>query len=794
MVRLCVRSTSIDLTDLTTGTSGLGTGAKVVIGTYPLGSSDNTTHPNFGLAVISNQLVINTGSPIVTGIRNTPYSQTLVASGGAEPLSWSVSSGSLPAGLTLDASTGNISGTPTTTGVSQFTIQVVDNAALVGSKQFSLEIAEAPLSIVTAPDLVDGLLDQPYEVTLDSDGGSTPHTWSHTAGQLPPGLILSSRGELSGVPTAVGNYSFETTVTDNTAQRTQRYFNLNVTHTPTILGGSSLIPGVRGVAYSHQFLAADTRSYVWTITAGALPPGLTLTSTGLIKGIATAAGSYTFTVRAQGSSGSPTSREITLTILSANVAPTLQVPVFPETIVGNAGFRQRIIASPSPSSISASGLPPGLVIDAKTGWITGKPTRAGVYVITLKAANAAGSSPVEYAVIRVKALPAGAVGTFHALVEPVQEVNILLGGRIDLTTTLTGSYTLTLTQGSAVIRNTGVLSTNVASLNPRVIATLGNLKLNLILDTSTHNLTGTLSYINAAGTPIPAIVSGWRQTWSTTFGSDAYAGFYTSGLNLASHIDIETVPQGSGAAWVYVSRLGNTLISGRTATGAFFTTPGILAADGRIILHSRQNSNLGILQGTLRIRPNSDITKNRLSGEAIWRKGNSITNLYPSAFGPVSITADGGWMGNTDIVRGVVTGATGGRVLGLPAGGVASAIAFTKGGLAGAAIQPSINPFTFSHTPVNNLPATQAILPVAGTTFNQARVTLLLGAKTGFFSGGFTLLDGGRRRNATYYGTVVRTADDSFQAVGHFLLPKLPQLGETGAPQVLSGKVTITQP
>lgn len=787
-------STSIDLTDLTTGSSGLGTGAKVVIGSYPLGTSDNTAAPNFGLVPISNQLVINTGSPIVTGVRNTAYDQTLVASGGAEPLTWSISSGSLPAGLTLNPSTGNISGTPTTTGISSFTVQVEDNAALVGSKNFTLEIAEAPLSIITPESLVDGLLDQPYQLILDSDGGSTPHTWSHTAGVLPPGLVLTTAGELSGVLTAVGTYNFQLTVTDVTAQRAQRYFSLNVTHAPSILGGSSLVPGVVRLGYSHQFVAADPRPYVWTVTAGTLPAGLTLSNSGLLKGTPTTAGSSTFTVKAQGASGSPTSREFSLTILSTNVAPTLQIPTIPETSVGDNGFRQRIIASPYPSTISAVGLPPGLVINPKTGWITGKATRAGVFVATIKATNAAGSSPVEYVIFRVKALQGGAIGTFHALVSPVQEVNLLLGGRIDLTTTITGSYTLTLTQGSAVIKNAGTLKTDPASLNPRVIATVGNLKLNLILDSSTQNLTGSLSFINAAGTPIPAAVNGWRQTWSNTFASDGYAGFYTTALNLANNIDIETVPQGSGAVWVIVSRLGATLVAGRTATGDLITTPGILAADGRVLLYSRQNANLGVIQGVFRITPNANITRNRISGDAIWRKGNSITNIYPSAFGPVSITATGGWMGNSQIVNGNVIQYTGGQVLGLPAPAVPSSITFTKGGLAGAAIKPDVNPFTFRHTVINKEPAVLAELPAPGSLFNPTALTLGLRAKTGFFSGDFKLLDNGKRRVATFHGAIIRTPDDSFQAVGYFLLPKLLQLGETGKPQILSGKVVITQP
>src|SRR5207244_3376109 len=77
------------------------------------------------------------------------YSTTLNSSGGTAPFSWSVSAGSLPAGLSLTAGNGVINGTPSAAGVSGFTINVTDNAGATASKMFSITIAAAPVIVTT---------------------------------------------------------------------------------------------------------------------------------------------------------------------------------------------------------------------------------------------------------------------------------------------------------------------------------------------------------------------------------------------------------------------------------------------------------------------------------------------------------------------------------------------------------------------------------------------------------------------------------------------------------------------
>ena len=88
-------------------------------------------------------ITINSAVSIVTpalsdGYLSTGYSQTLAATGGTAPYSWSVTSGTLPAGLSLNLSTGAITGTPTAAGTSNFTVQAKDATTATATKSLSI--------------------------------------------------------------------------------------------------------------------------------------------------------------------------------------------------------------------------------------------------------------------------------------------------------------------------------------------------------------------------------------------------------------------------------------------------------------------------------------------------------------------------------------------------------------------------------------------------------------------------------------------------------------------------------
>jgi hypothetical protein len=180
-----------------------------------------------------------------------------------------------------------------------------------------------PLEIVTAY-LADGFAGTSYGRTVLATGGYGTITWTLDSGSLPSGLALSTTGLISGTPTGNGVSTFTVRATDSVGQTATRSLSIETfgSTSVTVLSGG-LPSGKVGLSYPAQQLraAGGVGSYTWVALApsgpcsgtASLPPGLSLSSGGLLSGIPTTPGLFCF--RAKATDGGAHSGEKDFSIL-----------------------------------------------------------------------------------------------------------------------------------------------------------------------------------------------------------------------------------------------------------------------------------------------------------------------------------------------------------------------------------------------------------------------------------------------------------------------------------------------
>jgi hypothetical protein len=244
--------------------------------------------------------------------------------------------------------------------------------------------AATPVNITTSS-LPDGTLGAAYPTaTISASGGATPYAWAVTGGALPDGLSLSAGGQITGTPTVPGPFSFTVTVTDSAAQTATSTFSINIAAGLTITT-VTLLNGAVGAGYS-QFLGVTggASPYTWAVTAGAVPPGLSLGSDGHISGTPLLAGVFTFTATVTDHLSVQASAALSISVVSGALEiVTTSLP--PGTLgqsysaqftaVGGGGVYTWVVISGT--------LPPGLTLSSD-GVVSGTLQAAGHFPFTVQ--------------------------------------------------------------------------------------------------------------------------------------------------------------------------------------------------------------------------------------------------------------------------------------------------------------------------------------------------------------------------------------------------------------------------
>jgi hypothetical protein len=396
------------------GSTGVLSGTPSVAGNYSFvvvvfDSLQNSASRTFFIEVsqTASTPTIQTPSPLPGATLGQPYTVTFTAAGGFPPYRFSRISGAFPPGLSLDSLTGTLAGIATEAGTFNFVMEVMDSREQFSSKAFSLTVTQG-LTITTSQ-LPAGTVGVVYPSTpIQVSGGLPPYSFTlGTANLLPAGLFLNpNTGVISGTPSQAGAFTFQVVVVDSQQRTASRNLTITIGAGLRFRTTSPLPDGRVGDPYS-QLIEAEggTAPYTFQLLSGALPSGITFTA-GRLQGTPTAPYEGVLLIRAT-DSGTPAlsaERQFSLRITAPLAITTETLPAGTVQDPYSVALSATGGVPAYSFSISAGNLPAGLVLNPN-GTLSGTPTVAGSFAITVRATDTLSNSATRNYTLQIRPRP-----------------------------------------------------------------------------------------------------------------------------------------------------------------------------------------------------------------------------------------------------------------------------------------------------------------------------------------------------------------------------------------------------